>query len=176
MGSPKRKGRENSSPNKLRNSPSLQDSILLKAQLQQAKEDAERDTRQWKAALEEEREASQRLQQQLYQLQESDSLVATAAANSQQQVHQLRQQLESEKSRAAVLDANLQVGLLLVLELFRCCCLHGHLRGTSRDKQGRAGGREGGGLRGKEGGTASWKGRWNYCCMPTDKNDGMLYF
>lgn len=120
VGSPKRKGRENSSPNKPRNSPSLQDSVLLKAQLQQAKEDAESDARQWKAALEEEREASQRLQQQLYQLQESDSLVATAAANSQQQVHQLRQQLESEKSRAAVLDANLQVGLLSKLRL-PCC-------------------------------------------------------
>ena len=39
---------------------------------------------------------------------DSCSLVATAAANSQQQVNQLRQQLESEKSRAAVLDANLQ--------------------------------------------------------------------
>lgn len=109
MGSPKRKGRENASPNKPRNSPSLQDSVLLKAQLQQARDDAEGDAKQWKAALEEEREASRRLQQQLYQLQESDSLVATAAANSQQQVHQLRQQLESEKSRAAVLDANLQV-------------------------------------------------------------------
>lgn len=109
VGSPKKKGRENASPNKPRNSPSLQDSVLLKAQLQQAQQDADNNGKQWKTALDKERENSRRLQQQLYQLQESDSLVATAAANSQQQVHQLRQQLESEKSRAAVLDANLQV-------------------------------------------------------------------
>lgn len=109
VGSPKHKGRENSSPNKPRASPSLQDSALLKAQLQQVQQDADIAAKQWKAALEREQDTCQRLKQQLYQLQESDSLVATAAANSQQQVHQLRQQLESEKSRAAVLDANLQV-------------------------------------------------------------------
>ena len=107
LGSP-RKGRENSSPNKPRGSSSLQESVVLKAQLQQAREAAERESAHWRAALEEEQRASEKLRRQLNQLEESDQLVATAAANSQQQVHHLRQQLESEKSRAAMLDANLQ--------------------------------------------------------------------
>lgn len=107
LGSP-RKGRENSSPNKPRGSSSLQESVVLKAQLQQAREAAERDSAHWRAALEEERRTCEKLRQQLNQLEESDQLVATAAANSQQQVHHLRQQLESEKTRAAMLDANLQ--------------------------------------------------------------------
>lgn len=107
LGSP-RKGRENSSPNKLRGSSSLQESVVLKAQLQQAQDAAERDSAHWRAALEEEQRVCEKLRQQLNQLEESDQLVATAAANSQQQVHHLRQQLESEKSRAAMLDANLQ--------------------------------------------------------------------
>ena len=107
MGSP-RKGRENSSPNKPRGSSSLQESVVLKAQLQQAQDAAERDSAHWRAALEEEKRTCEKLRQQLNQLEESDQLVATAAANSQQQVHHLRQQLESEKTRAAMLDANLQ--------------------------------------------------------------------
>lgn len=106
-GSP-RKGRENSSPNKPRGSSSLQESAVLKAQLQQARDAAERDSAHWRAALEQERRTCEKLRQQLNQLEESDQLVATAAANSQQQVHHLRQQLESEKTRAAMLDANLQ--------------------------------------------------------------------
>ena len=107
LGSP-RKGRENSSPNKPRGSNSLQESVVLKAQLQQARDAAERDSAHWRAALEEEQRTCEKLRQQLSQLEESDQLVATAAANSQQQVHHLRQQLESEKSHAAMLDANLQ--------------------------------------------------------------------
>ncbi len=107
VGSP-RKGRENSSPNKPRGSASLQESMVLKAQHQQAKEAAERESAYWKSALEEEQRTSEKLRQQLNQLEDSDQLVATAAANSQQQVHHLRQQLESEKSRTAMLDANLQ--------------------------------------------------------------------
>ena len=105
--SPK-KGGENSSPNKQRAASSLQESVGLKAQLQQAKETAEKECARWKSALAEEQRSSQKLRQQLNQLQESDQLVATAAANSQEQVHHLRQQLESEKSRTAMLDANLQ--------------------------------------------------------------------
>ncbi len=107
VGSP-RNGRENSSPNKPRGSASLQESVVLRAQLQQSREAAEREAAGWKAALEEEQRTSEKLRQQLNQLEESDQLVATAAANSQQQVHHLRQQLESEKTRTAVLDANLQ--------------------------------------------------------------------
>ncbi|DBA87569.1 TPA: hypothetical protein ACH3X1_004593 [Trebouxia sp. C0004] len=107
LGSP-RKGRENSSPNKPRGSAGLQESVVLRAQLQQSREAAEREAAHWKAALEEEQHTSEKLRQQLNQLEESDQLVATAAANSQQQVHHLRQQLESEKTRTAVLDANLQ--------------------------------------------------------------------
>lgn len=107
LGSP-RKGRENSSPNKLRGSAGLQESVVLRAQLQQSREAAAREAARWKAALEEEQHTSEKLRQQLNQLEESDQLVATAAANSQQQVHHLRQQLESEKTRTAVLDANLQ--------------------------------------------------------------------
>ncbi|KAL0051734.1 hypothetical protein WJX82_001143 [Trebouxia sp. C0006] len=107
LGSP-RKGRENSSPNKPRGSARLQESVVLRAQFQQSREAAEREAARWKAALEEEQHTSEKLRQQLNQLEESDQLVATAAANSQQQVHHLRQQLESEKTRTAVLDANLQ--------------------------------------------------------------------
>ena len=107
VGSPRR-GRENSSPNKPRGSNSLQESVVLKAQLQQAQDAAERDSAHWRAALEEEQHTCEKLRQQLNQLEDSDQLVAAAAANSQQQVHHLRQQLESEKSRAAMLDANLQ--------------------------------------------------------------------
>jgi len=107
LGSP-RKGRENSSPNKPRGSAGLQESVVLRAQLQQSREAAEREAAHWKAALEEEQRTSEKLRQQLNQLEESDQLVATAAANSQQQVHHLRQQLESEKTRTAMLDANLQ--------------------------------------------------------------------
>ena len=107
LGSP-RKGRENSSPNKPRGSARLQESVVLRAQFQQSREAAEREAACWKAALEEEQHTSEKLRQQLNQLEESDQLVATAAANSQQQVHHLRQQLESEKTRTAVLDANLQ--------------------------------------------------------------------
>ena len=103
-----RKGRENSSPNKPRSSNSLQENVVLRAQLQQAQDAAERDSAHWRAALEQEQHTCENLRQQLNQLEESDQLVATAAANSQQQVHHLRQQLESEKSRAAMLDANLQ--------------------------------------------------------------------
>lgn len=104
-----RRGRENSSPNKPRSgSTSLQESVMLKAQLQQAREAAERESAHWKSALGEEQRVSEKLRLQLNQLEESDQLVATAAANSQQQVHHLRQQLESEKTRTAVLDANLQ--------------------------------------------------------------------
>lgn len=75
--SPKRKGRENASPNKPRVTgvASLQDSVLLKAQLQQAKETAELTAQQSKAALEAEQEKSKRLQQQLWQLQDSDRSV-----------------------------------------------------------------------------------------------------
>ena len=107
LGSP-RKGRENSSPNKPRGSSSLQESVVLKAQLQQAREVAESESAHWKAALEEEQRTCEKLRQQLRQLEDSDQLVAAAAANSQQQVHHLRQQLESEKSRTAMLDVNLQ--------------------------------------------------------------------
>ena len=96
LGSP-RKGRENSSPNKPRGSSSLQESVVLKAQLQQARDAAERDSAHWRAALEDERHTCEKLRQQLNQLEESDQLVATAAANSQQQVHHLRQQLESRE-------------------------------------------------------------------------------
>lgn len=107
LGSP-RKGRENASPNKPRGSASLQESVVLRAQLQQSREAAETEAAHWKAALAAEQHTSEKLRQQLNQLEESDQLVATAAANSQQQVHHLRQQLESEKTRTAVLDANLQ--------------------------------------------------------------------
>lgn len=104
LGSPT-KYRENSSPNKPRGSASLQ---VLKAELQQARDAGEREAALWKSALEEERHTSEKLRRQLNQLEESDQLVATAAANSQQQVHHLRQQLESEKTRTTLLDANLQ--------------------------------------------------------------------